>query len=145
MANLFPRDWLYHAVASHASREWPHTVSQIEAQYYFGGLPPAVSLSHPIAVTDGAVLQQAAVAREQDAMFSRGDSDELGIGVTAPVQGIEAEHSQVRSELTQMNVEHELWIAQRLRPHTQFWRNVHRFEHRVDADTVSVPNDTREV
>src|SRR6266852_9521802 len=72
-AAALPASLVQQTVASHAARERLDRSRQVEAVDDFGELTAAFRFSQPVAVRNTAALQQPAVAREQDAMRSRGD------------------------------------------------------------------------
>jgi hypothetical protein len=91
------------------------------------------------------VFEQPAVPRQQDALLFGGDPDQFRIASGISVLGVESEHAQIGRQPSQMNIERELRLAQRLRADAQLRRDVERFEYGVHRDAIAVPNQAGKV
>ena len=96
-------------------------------------------------MSDLGALQEAAVAREQDAPLGDRNARQFRIGTSVGPGGVEAEHAQVRRQPAEVDVEHELGHAQRLGSHARHGGDIERFEHRVDGDAVAVRDEVSKV
>src|SRR5271157_1345748 len=125
-------------IARHAAGERAQQPREIEPFHHLGGLPAAVRLAQPVAARHGGVFEQPAVPRQQDALLFGGDPRQFRIARAIPVLGVESEHAQIRRQPSQVNIQHELRFAQRLRAHAQLRRDVERFEYGIHRDTVAI-------
>src|SRR5581483_12335757 len=99
--------FLKQCIAGHAARKWPYRAVQIESCENLRHLPTAFCVTNPVAVCHHTALQQPAVAREQDAMFRRGNPRQPPVTSARLIPCIETEHSQVCSKPAQMDIEYE--------------------------------------
>jgi hypothetical protein len=91
------------------------------------------------------VFEQPAVPRQQDALLLGGDPHQFRIASGISVLGVESEHAQIGRQPSQMNIERELRLAQRLRADAQLRRDVERFEYGVHRDAIAVSNQAGKV
>lgn len=97
-----------------------------------------------MAAHDLGVLEQAHVARQQNAAFSGGESGERFIRVIAGVERIEAEEPKPPRELSQMHVRDKTRAPQGARPQAVQRPDIEALEHRVHRNSLAPLKVVRE-
>ena len=138
--NVVLRSVLEQAITGHASRERLNAPRQIKSPDDLSGLLAAVGFSQPVAVCDGRMLQQAAIACEQNQALLARNAHQLRICEATPVQRIESQHPQIGGKLPQMHIQNKFRVAERFLSHAQLGRDIDGFEHRIYADPIAIPD-----
>src|SRR3954453_7584198 len=77
--NLGFRDGLQDSVAGHAAGKRPNSAGQVKSVNDLGKLRAAVGLAQPIAVRNGAALEQSPIPGEERAVLCGRDAGELRV------------------------------------------------------------------
>lgn len=90
------------------------------------------------AMRDDAVFQDAAIARQDDAMLPERPVNDLRIVEIIAIDRIKTQQAEYCGELAQMHVADESGFAQRFVAQPDDGRDVQALEHGIDGDAVAV-------
>lgn len=90
------------------------------------------------AMRDDAVFQDAAIARQDDAVLFERPVNDLRIIEIIAIERIKAEQAKDRGELAQMHIAYEFGFAQWPVAQPDDGRDVQTLEHRIDGDAVAI-------
>ena len=97
-------DFANRCIAFQAKGEGAEAARQTEPCHDLAELPRRLHRTHTTAVADSALLEQVAVARQNDTPFTAGDLGDLAVQVVVAVQGIETRHAQQPGKSAQMGI-----------------------------------------
>ena len=124
-------------VAAHAAGEGRQPLSQVESFDHLKRLFLGLLRVDEQPVGDGAALQQAPVAGQQDPLLAQADFGQRRVVGVARPPHVEAEHAKQPGEPAEVDVHNEAGIAQRHRAQPGGRPDVQGLEHRVGGDPVT--------
>jgi hypothetical protein len=125
------------AVAAQAARKGLCAARQVERTDELGELTLGRGGAHVVRVREHAVLQEADVARQENAPLGDGAPYELRVARGPVVERVEAKEPQVAGKRAEMHVGDEPRRSQRRRAQAQERRDVESLEHRIDRDPLA--------
>ena len=94
---------------------------------------------------DRFVLQQGAVAGQDDASVALCDVGDLLVVVIVAVEAVETQQAQVARQPSEIGVDDEARYAQRCFAEPYQWADVQALEHGIDADAVAGLDDVGKI
>jgi hypothetical protein len=132
------------AVAAQAARKGLRAARQVERTHELLELTLRRRGAHVVRVREHAVLQEADVARQENAPLGDGAPYELRVVRGPVVERVEAKEPQVAGKRAEMHIGNEPRRSQRRRAQAHQRRDVEPLEHRVDRYPLAAAQAVRE-
>src|SRR5262245_61793633 len=140
----FPVDARDMAIALHATCERADVPPQIQCVDNLAQLRSRCRVAQPVTVAYRAVLQYAAIPRQDDAPLAQRQLHDHRVREIRCVQRIEAGEPQVARKLPEVDVEDEARIAQRFRAQPRDAADVQALEAGIDGNVFAAPQEAIE-
>src|SRR6056297_983166 len=132
------------AVAPDAARKRLEQLIELEAVDHLAYLFQRFDGVNVSAVRDAAVLEQAGIARQDDAVFVPRSDDDVLVGEIVGIQAVEAKRAQVACQPAEVHVQDEARIAQRRRSQSGNAGHVEGFEYRIYRNPLGASKQVAE-
>jgi len=130
--------------ASDTTAEGPDRTEEVQPGQYFPCLFLGILASDKAAMDDCLPLEQSSVPCQENPVLDTGHFCQIGIIHVSGEGSIESEESENRCEFAQVHIEKKARFPERLWSEADDRGDVQGFEHRVDRNFVTIPDDVRE-